>query len=172
MKKIKTLEQQNKELQFKLTFFEDRNKELMQEIKEVKVPKNTDSDKLKADKKRLLKKCKTHETVIKAQNKEIEDLKKKLESKNKKLKTYEIDIENFKHKISKFTADIEEFRRTNAVLSEAQQKDIDIENRQQQAKIIKLQNYIKELHKNINKCQKIDIQPDITKESCHRSDNR
>lgn len=39
-------------------------------------------------------------------------------------------------------------------------KNVDIENRQQAEKIIKLQNYIKELHKNINRCQKMEIKPD------------
>lgn len=56
LKKIKTLEQTNKELEFKVKFFEDKNRELMDEIKEqTKQPKVTDSEKLKADKRRLLK---------------------------------------------------------------------------------------------------------------------
>lgn len=149
--KFKNLELINKELEFKVKFYEDRNKELTEEIKDCRVVKTTDSEKIKIDKKRLLKRCKGLEAAVKLQEKEIDILKKKLDGKNKQIKNYEIESESFKMTIKKFKSDIEEFKRTNAILSEAQQKDVDIENRQQQHKILKLQNYIRELHKNINK---------------------
>ena len=148
IQKIKKLEQINKENEFKLKFFEDRNKELIQELKDTRNNSKTpDLEKLKGDKKRLLKKWKGLELQNKNHVKEIESFKRKIDLKNKIIKQHEEDVEAFKLKIKKFNNDVEEFKRTNAILSEAQRKDIDLENRQQQLKIFKLQNYIRELHK-------------------------
>jgi len=72
VKRINEFEQTTRELEFKLKFFEDKNKELGKEIKEyrinekpqpvvvkeVGVDKTAELDKLKADKKKLSKKCK------------------------------------------------------------------------------------------------------------------
>lgn len=147
------------------------NREMTEELKEFRGVKNQDCDKFKNDKRRLLKKCKALEATVKTQTKDIETLKKKLESKSKQVKTYEQEIEAFKAKILQFNHDIDEFKKTNAVLSEAQRKNVDIENRQQALKIIRLQNYIKELHNNINRCQKIDLKPEMIKESfCTKTD--
>lgn len=112
VKKVKELEQTNKELEFKLKFYEDKNKELTTELKEASksAAKPFDSEKLKADKKRLLKKCKGLESTTKVQTKEIEILKNKLEIKKKQIKNYESDITGFKKKIKKFNTDIDEFK--------------------------------------------------------------
>ena len=52
-----------------------------------------------------------------------------------------------------FNEDIIEFKHTNTKLAEAQSKNISLENKQQAKKIELLQNYIRELHGNLNRCE-------------------
>ncbi|CAI2361647.1 unnamed protein product [Moneuplotes crassus] len=153
VKKINKLQQKNKELEFKVNFYEQKNKELSDlpkamaiAMKGRKSSVSKNSDKFKTEKKKLLKKCKDLENLNKVYSKEIETLKKKLNSKTHQIKVHQEESEELKIKIKKFNSDIDEYKRTNAVLLEAQMKDVDINNRLQIEKIQKLQNYIKELH--------------------------
>jgi predicted nucleic acid-binding Zn-ribbon protein len=123
-----------------MKFYEERNKELLEEIKGNRAIESSNSVKSKSDRKKFHKRCKGLEAITKTQNIEIKSLKEIIESKNKKMKNYEIEIKAFEQQIKRINNDIQEFKITNAVLSEAQQKNIEIENRQQQQKLMKLQN--------------------------------
>jgi hypothetical protein len=140
VRKIINLDKINKELEFKMKFYEERNKELLEEIKGNRAIESNNSVKSKSDRKKFYKRCKGLEAITKTQDIEIKSLKEIIESKNKKMKSYEIEIKAFEQQIKRINNDIQEFKITNAVLSEAQQKNIEIENRQQQQKLMKLQN--------------------------------
>lgn len=53
--------------------------------------------------------------------------------------------------------------KTNAVLCEAERKNIELENKQQAKKILQLEKYIQELHSHINKDQKYALRPHYRK---------
>jgi len=184
VKRINEFEQTTRELEFKLKFFEDKNKELGKEIKEycinekpqpvvvkeVGVDKTAELDKLKADKKKLSKKCKWLENINQSQAKEIDTLNERIDIKNKTIKDCEHDIEELKDRISKFSYDKEEFKNTNSVLFEAQKKNIEIENRQQAQQITKLQNYVDELHLKINNNEKPNLRLSMARDYQYKTE--